>query len=245
MVLLLVSFVAGLLTVLAPCILPLLPIIVGGSIDGSKSMRRALVITGSLAVSVVVFTLLIKASTLLIEIPANFWTLFSGSVIILFGIVSLFPRLWEKMPLLSTVSRHSNKVLGSGYQKQSVWGDVVVGAALGPVFSTCSPTYFLVLAAVLPSNFVLGLVYLSAYALGLSLALLTVAFLGQRLLNKIGVVASPHGWFKKVLGVLFILVGLAIITGADKKIETKILDSGFFDITSVEQRLLEKTPIVQ
>ena len=242
MILLLLSFVAGLLTVLAPCVLPLLPVIVGGSVGGGKSLRRAITVTVSLAVSVILFTLLIKASTLFIGIPAEFWKGFSGGIIIAFGLISLFPSLWEKLPFLSKLSIGSNQVLASGYKKQNIWGDVIVGASLGPVFSTCSPTYFLVLAAVLPENFALGIIYLVAYSVGLSLALLLVAFVGQKILDKAGVVADPHGKFKKILGIIFILVGIAIITGADKTLQVKILNFGFFDVTKIEQKLLEFAP---
>jgi len=242
MILLLLSFIAGLLTVLAPCVLPLLPVIVGGSVGGGKSLRRAITVTASLSVSVVLFTLLIKASTLLIDIPAEFWQRFSGGIIIAFGLVSLFPSLWERLPYLSKLSIGSNQVLASGYKKQNIWGDVIVGASLGPVFSTCSPTYFLVLAAVLPENFALGIIYLIAYSVGLSLALLSLAFVGQRILDKAGVVANPQGKFKKILGIIFIIVGIAIITGADKTLQVKILDFGFFDITKIEQKLLEFVP---
>jgi thiol:disulfide interchange protein len=98
------------------------------------------------------------------------------------------------------------------------------------------------LAAVLPSNFFLGLVYLIAYSLGLSLALLVVAFVGQTIVEKMGIVSDPNGWFKRGLGVLFIIVGIAIIGGADKILQTKILDAGFFDVTKIEQRLLQFLP---
>jgi len=242
MILFLISFIAGILTILAPCVLPLLPVIVGGSIGEGKSLKKAITVTVSLAVSVILFTLLIKASTLLIGIPAEFWKGFSGGIIIAFGLIMLFPGLWEKLPFLSKLSIGGNKILASGYKKKNIWGDVIVGASLGPVFSTCSPTYFLVLAAVLPESFTLGILYLLAYSVGLSLALLAVAFVGQKIVNKVGVVADPHGTFKKVLGIIFILVGIAIITGFDKTLQIKILDAGFFDVTKIEQKLLELVP---
>ncbi|MEO6078024.1 MAG: cytochrome c biogenesis protein CcdA [Candidatus Andersenbacteria bacterium] len=242
MILLPISFMAGVLTILAPCVLPLLPIIVGGSINGDKSWKRAITVTMSLAISIIAFTLLIKGSTLFINISQDFWEWFSGSIIIAFGLITLFPSLWEKLPFLAKMSIGSNKILSSGYQKQSFLGDAIVGAALGPVFSTCSPTYFLVLAAVLPENLGLGLLYLVAYAAGLSLSLLLVAFVGQKIVDKAGIAANPHGWFKKTLGVLFLVVGIAIISGADKALQVKLLDAGFFDITKIEQKLLEFVP---
>ncbi len=243
MILLLVSFVAGVLTILAPCVLPLLPVIVGGSLsdDGNQAFnkKKAFTIIISLGLSVIIFTLLLKASTLFIDIPEYVWKWVSGGIIVLFGLVTLFPSLWESR-FIARLSIKSNILLGKGNQKNNAWGDIIVGAALGPVFSTCSPTYFIVLATVLPVNFILGLVYLLTYTVGLCLALFGVSVVGKKIMNRLGVVADPEGKFKKVIGVIFIIVGIAIIGGLDKKTQVFILDAGFFDVTKIEQKLLDR-----
>src|SRR3989344_483305 len=241
MLLLLISFIAGILTVLAPCILPLLPVIIGHSItDTTPSRRRLFVVVASLGISVILFTLLLKASSLLIDIPQDFWKWISGGIIFLFGLTMVFPDLWEKFSFANTLSIKSNKVLTKGYQKNSVWGDVIIGASLGPIFSACSPTYFVILATVLPVSLFLGITYLFTYVLGLSLALIVVALLGERIMAKVGKVSDPRGWFKKIFGVIFILVAIAIISGYDKKLQISLLDAGFLDVTKIEQKLLEK-----
>src|SRR5579872_2646575 len=109
----------------------------------------------------------------------------------------------------------------------SFWSDVIVGAALGPVFTTCSPTFFVILATVLPQSIGMGLIDLAAYIIGLALILLLVAFIGQRIIDKLGWATDPKGWFRKILGIIFILLGILIVGGYDKKIESDILTSGF------------------
>ncbi len=241
MILLILSFVAGVLTVLAPCILPLLPVIVGSSVSGNETHRRkALIIITSLGISVIAFTFLLKVSTVFIHIPQSVWTWISGLIVLFFGLVTLFPRLWESQ-FMARLNARSNILLGRGNQRNNFWGDVIIGAALGPVFSTCSPTYFVVLATVLPASLLLGTIYLLAYTIGLCTTLFVISLVGQRVLNKLGVASDPDSKFKKVLGVIFIIVGIAILTGIDKKIETKITTSGFLDITKVEQYLLQKS----
>lgn len=232
------SFFSGVLTVLAPCILPLLPVIIGTS-AGARSRFTPYIVIGSLAASIVVFTYLLKASTLLIEIPTTFWAYFSGSILLMIGLTFAFPALWERVPGLNRVSQRGNAVIGSGYTKKSFWGDVTIGAALGPVFSSCSPTYFLILAAVLPASFLLGTVYLLVYVSGLAFVLLLIALLGQRFVSNIAWAANPHGWFKRSIGVMFLIVGVAIITGLDKQFEAYILDTGF-NTVNFENRLLEQ-----
>lgn len=240
--LIIISFLAGVLTVLAPCILPVLPIVIGGSVTpGEKPNKwRPYIITGSLAVTIVVFTLLLKASTAFIMIPPEFWKWVSGTIIILFGLISIFPQLWDGVSTKLGLGRKSEEALQKSNQKTGVMRDVLVGLSLGPVFSSCSPTYFLILATVLPASFINGLIALIAYALGLASILLLISLLGQKLIAKIRWAADPRGWFKRGLGILFVLVGLFIISGLDKHIQTAVLDGGYFDITKVEQQLLEQ-----
>ena len=236
MILFLISFIAGVLTVLAPCVLPLLPVIVGGSLS-TGSMRRAYTICLSLGGSVIVFTLLLKASTAFITIPQSFWNSFSGTILVLFGIVMVFPRLWDNLGFVNLMNRSSNKALAVGYQKNSIWGDMLMGAALGPVFSSCSPTYFVILATVLPASFAMGFADLLAYAVGLSGFLFIIAIAGQKLVDKLGVAIEPTGWFRRGIGILFLIVGLGVLTGGEAKLEAWLLNRGF-DVTVVEQYLL-------
>lgn len=235
---LLISFVAGILTVLAPCILPLLPVIIGGSVV-SGSSKRAYTVIGSLIVSLVVFTLLIKVSSVFLNVPQEAWQYISGGIIFLLGISMIVPTLWERLTFIQKLSASSNQVLGKGLVKETFTGDIIMGAALGPVFSTCSPTYFIILATVLPVNFLLGLLYLFAYAIGLGIALVSISLFGQKFANSLAITFDTHGSFRKWIGLLFILVALAIVTGFDKKIESRITGSGFFDVTKVEQKLLQ------
>ncbi|MBI5470141.1 redoxin family protein [Candidatus Kaiserbacteria bacterium] len=239
MTLFLIAFLAGVLTVLAPCVLPLLPIIVGGSVSGGVNRARAVTVALSLGVSVILFTLLLKSSTLFIDIPQYAYERFSGGILIIFGLITLFPQIWDPLPVVNRLNRNSNRLVASGYQLHSFWGDVLVGAALGPVFSTCSPTYFVILATVLPASFAVGLLDLLAYTIGLVLMLLVVALVGQRLVDKLGLAADPRGWFKRTIGALFIVVGVIIFVGYEQPLEAWLI-SHVYDITKLEQNLLER-----
>lgn len=242
-----ISFLAGILTILAPCILPLLPVIIGGSLT-EQDKKRPLIITASLALSIIVFTLLLKATTAFIDIPQDFWTWFSAAIVFLFGISLLFPSLWPKLSLwISKISgqkesleHKSQKILFKFHNKKGFWSAVILGAALGPIFASCSPTYFLILGTVLPASFGIGLANLFSYAIGLALVMFGVAYLGQKFTKTLNVAANPNGWFKRGLGILFIIVAVGISQGYDKKLSTYLLDNGLFDITAVEQKILDK-----
>src|ERR1700759_4205230 len=98
MLLLLISFVAGVLTILAPCVLPVLPVIIGGSVGSTKHEKwRPYIIGASLAGSVIFFTLLLKVSTLLIDLSPAVLNWISGGLLIALGIVGVFPQWWESL----------------------------------------------------------------------------------------------------------------------------------------------------
>ncbi|HSO05539.1 MAG TPA: hypothetical protein VLQ92_13720, partial [Candidatus Limnocylindrales bacterium] len=213
------ALIAGVLTTLAPCVLPLLPIIVGGSMagalaeeraaagsiripDGSgtsdpdrsgirprrsgsigeagdggittqeavrtrSAVSRALVITISLGLSILVFTLALKATTALIGIPPQAWQWVSGGVLIALGIVGAFPALWEQLSARLGLQSRSAQKLGAARRRDVLSGEILTGAALGPVFTSCSPLYGYVIVTVLPAEPVRGLVLLAVYIVGL------------------------------------------------------------------------------
>lgn len=239
MALFIVSFLAGALTVLTPCVLPLLPVVIGSSVS-HRSRWTPYIVIGSLAFSIALFTYVLKVSVAFIMIPPEVWTYLSGGILAAFGLVLLFPALWERVPGLAKLSADSNRLVGAGYRRKSVLGDVLIGAALGPVFSSCSPTYFIILASVLPVSFLLGTAYLLAYVLGLALLLLLIALLGQRFALRLAAASDPRGLLKRGIGALFMALGVAIATGYERKLEIAILNNGYFDITKVEQMLLER-----
>jgi peptide methionine sulfoxide reductase msrA/msrB len=241
MAFLVIAFLAGVFTVVAPCILPLLPIVIGAS-DGSdrRISRRAAAVIGSLSVSVIVFTLLLKASTALIGVPQSFWNAIAGVAVIGVGLAVAFPTVWARIPLVQTLGRFGNSTLGAGNRQKGIAGDLLVGFALGPVFTTCSPTYLYIIASILPASFLAGLAYLLSFTLGLAATLFLIAYFGQGIVRRIGAHAETAETIKRSFGVLIAIVGVLILTGYDKKLETKILDSGYGATIKLEDSFIER-----
>jgi len=244
MLLFLISLAAGMLTVLAPCVLPVLPVIIGGSLGGNaKQKNRPYIIAGSLAGSIIVFTLLLKLSTVLIGLSYGVLTAMSGSLIILLGLVSVFPDIWEQLLGRSGLQAKAQVLLGkSTSEKGEYIGPILIGAALGPVFSSCSPTYAFILASVLPRDFASGLTYLVAYSIGLVATLLAVVLAGRKYISRYTWAIDTHSLFRRAIGLLFVLVGIAIITGSNVSIETWVANHTPFNEARIEQSLLSKRP---
>jgi cytochrome c biogenesis protein CcdA len=260
------ALVAGMLTTLAPCVLPLLPVIVGGSVAGalgdplpvpvgthattgaagarsvppgvpatagpptrpsaprrSAAVTRALVITASLGVSIVLFTLLLKVSTSLLGVPSEVWQWVSGGLLVALGLAAVFPAGWERVSARLALQARSTGRLGAARDRDGLTGQVLTGAALGPVFTSCSPLYGYVIVTVLPAEPARGLVLLLAYTLGLCATLLVIALAGQRVVRRLGWAADSHGWFRRGLGVVFVLVGVLVATGWMRDLETWLI----------------------
>jgi hypothetical protein len=64
------------------------------------------------------FTILLKASTLLIDIHPKVWDYFSGGVLILFGITLLFPKLWSWFVIITGIEERSQKSLQNAAEKE-------------------------------------------------------------------------------------------------------------------------------
>lgn len=234
------ALLAGALTTLAPCALTLLPVVVGGSLQGAvstKARRRALVITAALGVSVVVFTLLLRASTALIDVPPRAWQVLSGSVLVGLGVVTTAPELWDRLSVASGFSTATAQRLSRSHHLGGVAGAALTGAALGPVFTSCSPLYAYVVVTVLPATPARGLALLTAYVIGLCAVLLTVGLLGQRVIRRLRWAADPHAWWRRGIGVLFVLVGLLVATGVMHDVETWIVEHARVGPWSLEPAL--------
>jgi cytochrome c biogenesis protein CcdA/thiol-disulfide isomerase/thioredoxin len=244
MLLLFISFFAGVLTILAPCVLPVLPVMVGGTLSGKNRDRsRPYVIVGSLAISIIFFTLLLKVSTVLVNLSPNVLTDFSGGLLIALGAASAVPELWEQLIISLNLEAASLRFLGKSEKSQNQYiGPVVTGVALGPVFSSCSPTYAFILASVLPSSFLAGFIYLISYTLGLVAILLVILLTGRKYITRYPWAINTHSLFRRSLGLLFIVIGVAFITGYQVKAELWVANHLPFDETRIERVLLAKQP---
>lgn len=244
MELIIFSFFFGVLTVLTPCVLPLLPTILGGTLrDQENSKFRPYIIIFSLSVAIIIFTMLLKGPLALLTnlgfTRLDDWLqLISGLIIVVFGIFTLFPEIWEKISLKLSFSSKSAELMQQASTKKGAWGDVLLGLALGPIFTSCSPTYFLIIGTILPQSFAVGLINLFAYVAGLALTLLAFALLGQKFVAKARWAANPKGTFRKVLGVLFVIIGMAIATGVMKDVEAWLVAQDGFSLINFESSVI-------
>lgn len=235
------SFIAWVLTILAPCVLPLLPVIIWGWLSTNK-WYRPLIITFSLAASLIIFTLLLKSSLYYFNVDQQYITYLSWSILLLLGLFMLLPDIWSSISLKLWFEK-SNKLISKTKKIWWIWGDILLWAVLWPVFSSCSPTFALIISLVLPVDFTQWIINLSIYSFALSATLLAISYLWRYAIQKLNWIANPNWFFKKAIAIIIIIVSGFILSGYDKVIEKSILDSWFWDVTKIESNILQLVDI--
>ena len=150
----------------------------------------------------------------------------------------LFPMLWTKIELFLGLEK-SNKLLHHAKGHSVINSSILLGLALGPVFTTCSPTYLFILGTILPASFSLGVAYLLAYIVGLMLMLVGVGYASKSILTRMKFASNPNGWIKRCISILLIILGVGIMTGFDKLLEQKILETGYWGPIQIEESILQ------
>lgn len=214
------AFLAGILSILSPCVLPLLPIVLGTAASEHRMGPIALAI--GLAISFVVIGIFVATIGFAIGLDTDVFRFGAGLLLILIGLVLVIPRLQEALATAaSPVSSWASSRFGGG-ATSGLSGQFGVGLLLGAVWSPCvGPT--LGAAVVLASQGQdLGQVTATmlAFGIGAALPLLLLGMLSrQMMLNLRGRMMSAGGPLKAALGVLLVAVGLLVVTGLDKRAE--------------------------
>jgi cytochrome c-type biogenesis protein len=219
------AFLAGVLSILSPCVLPLVPIVLGAAI--SEHRFGPLALAAGLAVAFTVLGLMIALVGFALGIDANALRFAAAIVMIALGSVLLLPALQVRFAAAGGPVANWTEQNFGGFSTAGLGGQFAVGLLLGAVWSPCvGPT--LGAASLLASQGSdLGQVAatMAVFGLGAGLPLTLVGFASRAWLTRMRdrmLAAGKHG--KMALGILFVAVGLAIVTGVDKRIETAFLD---------------------
>lgn len=186
------AFSAGVLTIAAPCVLPMLPVVLGASL-GSQQRTRPLFIALGFALTFAAVVLLFSSFTRVLGLSHD--TLRNAAAVLLlgFGVLMVWPSLYHRISL-----RASGALSGlAGWQptervRDSALGGLLLGASLGVVWTPCAGPVLasiLTLIATEPASGRAALL-LVAYSLGAAVPMLLIAYGGQ--------VAS--GWVRRMAG---------------------------------------------
>jgi cytochrome c biogenesis protein CcdA/thiol-disulfide isomerase/thioredoxin len=208
-----VAFVAGMVTAVSPCVLPVLPIVFAGAATGGS--RRPYAVVAGLVVSFTVFTL--AAATLLraLGLPEDFLRNLAVAVVFLVA-ASL---LWE--PLGRLLQR---PFLALGRRAPGdVGGGFLLGLNLGVLFTPCAGPIIAAIATVAAAeSWTVGAVFITlAYALGAGVVLLAFALAARRGLA-LPSVRRRAPLVRRALGGVLVVTGVLMIFGLDRDLATRV-----------------------
>lgn len=218
------AFVAGLVTILNPCVLPLVPLLVASSLG--KHRLGPIALASGLGVSFTLFGFTIIAFGFQLGIDEDAVRLAAGWLLVAAGMLLLSPRAQAGLtalaaPLTNRASQTMTKVSGDGLK-----GQFLTGLLLGLVWAPCvGPTLGAAIAAASQGEdlFQAFLTFLT-FALGVGLSITLFAYASRKALGwNTKRLQSLARYAKPIFGAVLLLVGALVVTGLDKAIEAWIL----------------------
>ena len=216
---------AGVLSTLSPCVLPLLPLVVGAAATAHRFGVVAL--AAGLAVSFTVFGLVVATAGPALGLGLDTIRDLSALLLVVVGIVLLSERLQQRFAMAT--ARFGNaghglaaRVSGDGLGQQALLG-VLLGAAwspcVGPTLGAAS------LLAAQGRALAQVTIVMLAFGIGAALPLLLIGMVSRQAMQRWRGRLSQFGkGGKRLLGVVVVAVGLAILTGADHWLETALVN---------------------
>ncbi len=238
------AFLAGIVTILSPCILPILPIILSSSVDTAGKRRSFGVVVG-FVLSFTFFTLFLSSIVKLSGIPAESLRYFSVFILIVFGLSLFVPTFKQTIEQLSSKLA---KFAPNGQTNHGFFGGLIVGLSLGLLWTPCVGP---ILASVI-SLAISGTVNAQAfiitlsYSLGTAIPMFIIMQAGSTALRKVPWLLQNGGRIQKAFGVLMVVTAIGIFFNVDRKFQSFVLNTfpqygvgltKFEDNTSVKKEL--------
>lgn len=218
------AFLAGTLSVLSPCVLPILPLVVGGAISAHR--WGALALAAGLTLSFTAIGLFVATIGFSIGLSSGTFQFASAGLLIAFGIVLLLPQLQTRFaaalgPLVNGLEQRAARFPASGFG-----GQFALGLLFGAAWTPCTgPT--LGAAAMMASaghNMVQAAAGMLAFGIGASLPLLSLGLISRSTFQRWrGRLAGSGRHGRILLGIVLVLFGLLIVTGLDQTLETVLV----------------------
>ncbi len=213
------AFLAGLLTTLSPCVLPVLPFVTASSL--AKNRLGPLALALGLLVTFVLVTLAISSSGELLGVNPAIIRRISGGILAAGGLLFLSARLTER--LATSLSGLTGRA--ASLSQRSFGGPVLtefmVGILLGVVWTPCSgPSLGVALGLASQAGSVgVAALVLSVFGMGAVIPLILFAYGARNLLGKVRGHAGLIGGFKKGFGFLMFVFGILIAFDWDRYVE--------------------------
>lgn len=231
------AFVAGLLSILSPCVLPLVPIVLGTAL--SEHRLGPIALACGVAISFTAIGIFVATIGFAAGIDADVFQKAAAILLVILGIVLLVPALQMRVATAAgPVGSFAQERFG-GFSSQGLLGQFGVGLLLGAIWSPCTgPTLGAAsLMAAQSKHLWLVATVMLAYGLGAGVPMMLLGFLSRETLMrwKGGLLSAGKG-LKGVMGALLVVLGGLMLLGYDRTVETALVQASPAWLTTITTR---------
>ncbi|MDT3229854.1 cytochrome c biogenesis protein DipZ [Pseudomonas sp. rhizo25] len=234
----LIAFLGGLLTVLSPCILPVVPFLFAGI---NRTRSSILLTLGGMVLTFALISSLAVVSSEWVIQANNTGRHVALVVMALFALSLISARIsgWLASPFVLL----GNRLDPQTRKMSGPLGSLMIGVATGLLWAPCAGP---ILGVILTGAMLQGAnaqtsLLLAAYGLGSALSLGTLIFAGRGLVNRLKASIPVTGWLRRATGFAVLAAALMISTGADKTLLAGASSEG---VSVLEKGVLERVPKV-
>jgi cytochrome c-type biogenesis protein len=218
------ALLAGVLSTLSPCVLPILPIIVSSALQDKAKGLIALVL--GLSISFAIMGTFISYSAMMWNFDTNIIRNVSAVLILFFGLIMILDKWNMKfIEITSKLTNKGNDKLAT-HDSKGIKGQFSLGLLLGMVWVPCVGATLgtAIGLAVNGDSMVSAFITMLFFGIGAGLPLLLVGFASNLFKNKTSI-SLGAGKAKKILGFMLVLISLLVLTGFDKQLEILLLNN--------------------
>ena len=231
------AFLAGILTIAAPCILPMLPIILGASVGQHNKLRPLMIVLG-FVLSFAAASLVLSTLVTHLGISQNVIRNIAIVMLLIFAFFMIWPLPFELF--MAKFSPMINRASEAGSARKGNSGAFILGLVLGIIWTPCAgPVLGTILTLVATQGSTAeASVLVIAYALGAGVPMMIIAYGSQWITTKIHGLVKYSARLQQGFGVLILLLAVAMYFQYDTIIENKL--TAFFPQSGLEQKLVGK-----
>ena len=219
------GLLAGLLSTLSPCVLPIIPILLGSATNAHP--RAPLTLAAGLALSYAIIGTGLAWAGSALELDTSLFRNVGAAILGLLGLVLISSNLQQRFASATSGIGNAGDKLISRMNLDGLWGQFAIGLVLGVVWSPCvGPTLgAAVVLASQGSQLPQVALLMGVFGLGAALPVVALAYVSRSaMLNMRGGLMQAGKAGKMVLGLAMVALALMILTGADKPIEAWLVD---------------------
>ncbi|ANL39527.1 cytochrome c biogenesis CcdA family protein [Rhizobium phaseoli] len=220
---LVLAFIAGVLSILSPCVLPLVPVVLASAV--SEHRLAPLGLAAGVALSFTAIGLFVATIGFSIGLDMTLFRAASAIMLVLVGSFLVLPRLQARFSAATGPVANWTQTQFGGLSTSGVSGQFGVGVLLGAVWTPCVGPTLGAASVMAARGQSLGIVSLTMllFGIGTAVPLLVIGMLSREaLLRWRGRMTAFASQMKIVLGVLLILAGTMTLTGVDRSVQTAL-----------------------